>query len=99
MASDRPEQTEAEQDQENSEQDTEPEIENLKIQGRTFLIDNKPDVFLSVPHNSSHYITLNQLHLNSIFPLPINVHFQQFSLISFGQQDITCVKVIGICQY
>ena len=101
MASDRPEQTEAEQEQENSEQDTEPEIENLKIQGKTFLIDNNQRVFLSVLPNRSHSITQFQSHFvrHSIISLPINIHFIQVGLISFGQQDITCVKVTGICQY
>ena len=101
MASDRPEQTEAEQEQENSEQDTEPEIENLKIQGKTFLIDNNQRVFLSVLPNRSHSITqfLSHFVRHSIISLPINIHFLKVGLISFGQQDITCVKVTGICQY
>ena len=39
MASDRPEQNDAEQDEENREQNDLQEIADLKIQGNTFLID------------------------------------------------------------
>merc|ERR1712113_916608 len=47
MASDRPEQNDAEQDEENSEQDTEPEIENLKIQ------DVGPELMIKHPLQNS----------------------------------------------
>ena len=40
MASDRPEQNDAEQDEENREQNDLQEIADLKIQGNTFLIDS-----------------------------------------------------------
>ena len=44
MASDRPEQNDAEQDEENREQNDLQEIADLKIQGKTSLID-KPACF------------------------------------------------------
>ena len=50
MASDRPEQNDAEQDEKNTDENDLQEIEDLKIQGKTFLIDNKLGVFPSVLH-------------------------------------------------
>ena len=48
MASDRPEQNDAEQEEENREQNDLQEIADLKIQGNTFLIDSLACMFLKV---------------------------------------------------
>ena len=57
MASDRPEQNDAEQDEKNTDENDLQEIEDLKIQGKTFLIDNKLGVF-----SSTHSFPLHNAH-------------------------------------
>ena len=67
MASDRPEQNDAEQDEKNTDENDLQEIEDLKIQGKTFLIDNKLGVFPSVLHThfrcTMHIVKTKQFQL------------------------------------
>ena len=73
MASDRPEQNDAEQDEENGEQNDLEEIADLKIQGNTFLIDslhvsNSAQVSLSLDDTKHEtietYFTFKRTELN-----------------------------------
>ena len=63
MASDRPEQNDAEQDEENREQNDLEEIADLKIQGNTFLIDGPACMFLKVLRFHSHLMTQNNWNI------------------------------------
>ena len=62
MASDRPEQNDAEQDEENREQNDLQEIADLKIQGNTSLIDN-----LHVSNNAKVSLSLDDTKTIGVF--------------------------------